>query len=230
MPSRIRLWRSGFLYPPIWGILSLQFQAPYIEMAWPCFANVPAVFNVIHTMFDFYMLNVFTFFTDTFYGLLMNCHLFSISNVCFICFIPFPPVSQASHYSDVIMAVMGSQITSFTIVYSTVYSGTDKKTSKLPVTGLCAWNSPVTGEFPAQMASNAENVTIWLRHHVLLWFQLTSSFIVTADWRRLFQHIQACAKWPPICRRHFQIGFSWQTMFVFPFNFHWVLFQGSSWQ
>ena len=40
-----------------------------------------------------------------------------------------------------------------------------KKTSKLHVTGLCAWNSPVTGEFPAQMASNAENVSIWWRHH-----------------------------------------------------------------
>ena len=26
-------------------------------------------------------------------------------------------------------------------------------------------NSPVTGEFPAQMASNAENVSIWWRHH-----------------------------------------------------------------
>ena len=26
-------------------------------------------------------------------------------------------------------------------------------------------NSPGTGEFPAQMASNAENVSIWWRHH-----------------------------------------------------------------
>ena len=33
-----------------------------------------------------------------------------------------------------------------------------KKTSKLRVTGLCAGNSPGTGEFPAQMASNAENM------------------------------------------------------------------------
>ena len=31
-----------------------------------------------------------------------------------------------------------------------------KKTSKLLVTGLCAENSPGTGEFPAQKASNAE--------------------------------------------------------------------------
>ena len=40
-----------------------------------------------------------------------------------------------------------------------------KKTSKLRVTGLCEGNSPVTGEFPAQRAINAEHVSIWWRHH-----------------------------------------------------------------
>ena len=40
-----------------------------------------------------------------------------------------------------------------------------KRISKLCVTGLCEGNSPVTGEFPAQRASNAENVSIWWRHH-----------------------------------------------------------------
>ena len=40
-----------------------------------------------------------------------------------------------------------------------------KKTSKLRVTGLCERNSPGTGEFPAQMASNTENVSIWWRNH-----------------------------------------------------------------
>ena len=43
--------------------------------------------------------------------------------------------------------------------------GWSKKTSKLRVTGLCRGKSPVTGEFPAQRASNAENVSIWWRHH-----------------------------------------------------------------
>ena len=43
-----------------------------------------------------------------------------------------------------------------------------KKTPKLRVTGLCEGNSPVTGEFPAQMASNAENASIWWRHHVMM--------------------------------------------------------------
>ena len=40
-----------------------------------------------------------------------------------------------------------------------------KKTSKLRVTGLCVWNSPVTGEFPKQMAIYVENVSIWWRLH-----------------------------------------------------------------
>ena len=40
-----------------------------------------------------------------------------------------------------------------------------KKTSKLRATGLFVGNSPVTGEFPAQRASNADNVSIWWRHH-----------------------------------------------------------------
>ena len=34
---------------------------------------------------------------------------------------------HCSHYNDVVMGVMASQITSLTIVYSTVYSGADKK-------------------------------------------------------------------------------------------------------
>ena len=46
-----------------------------------------------------------------------------------------------------------------------------KKTSTLRVTGLCAGNSPGTGEFPTQMASNAENVSIWWRHHGYVRFE-----------------------------------------------------------
>ena len=47
-----------------------------------------------------------------------------------------------------------------TIVYSTVYSGADQW--KHQSSALLAF---VTGEFPAQRASNAENVSIWWRHH-----------------------------------------------------------------
>ena len=44
-----------------------------------------------------------------------------------------------------------------------------KNTSKPRVTCLCAGNSPFTGEFPPQMTSNAENVSIWWRHRVMSW-------------------------------------------------------------
>ena len=62
------------------------------------------------------------------------------------------------------MGAMASQITSLTIVYVTVYSGADQR-NHIRVTGLCAGNSPETGEFHAQMASNAENVSTWWRQH-----------------------------------------------------------------
>ena len=70
------------------------------------------------------------------------------------------------YYNDVIMSAMAPQITSLTTVYlNRLFKAQIKGKSKLRVTGLCEGNSPVTGEFPAQMASNAENVSIWWRHH-----------------------------------------------------------------
>ena len=64
---------------------------------------------------------------------------------------------------------MASEITSLTIVYSTVYYLRniikENILKEKRVTGLCARNSPVTGEFLAQMASNTENVSNWWRRH-----------------------------------------------------------------
>ena len=55
------------------------------------------------------------------------------------------------------MSAMTSEITNLTLVHSTVYSRRrSKQTSKLRVSGLCAGNSPVTGEFSAKKASNAK--------------------------------------------------------------------------
>ena len=63
------------------------------------------------------------------------------------------------------MSAMASQITSLTIVYSTVYSRRrTKETSKFRFTGLCVRNSLVASEFLTQRASNAEKVCIWWRH------------------------------------------------------------------
>ena len=77
------------------------------------------------------------------------------------------PVQNFPHYNDVIMSATASQITSLTIIYLTdrLFRCRSKKISKLHITGLCAGNSHVTGEFPTQRTSNAENVSIWWRHH-----------------------------------------------------------------
>ena len=72
------------------------------------------------------------------------------------------------------MGVMVSQISSLTIVYSTVYSDTDQRKHQSSA-------SPVTGEFPAQMASNAENVSIWWRHFVFDFRSFASSDIPRAS-------------------------------------------------
>ena len=70
-----------------------------------------------------------------------------------------------SHYGDVIMGAIASQIASLTIVYSTVYADADQRKHQ-----SSASPAFVRGihRFPAQMASNAENVSIWWRHHGLL--------------------------------------------------------------
>ena len=65
------------------------------------------------------------------------------------------------------MGAMASQITRLMLVYLTVYSGADeRKHQSSSSLAFFGGNSPVTGEFPAQMATNAENVSIWWRHHV----------------------------------------------------------------
>ena len=46
------------------------------------------------------------------------------------------------------------------------------KTPRLRVIGFCEGNSPVTGEFHAQMASNAENDPIWHYHGLILFVKI----------------------------------------------------------
>ena len=57
------------------------------------------------------------------------------------------------------------------------------KTSKFRVTGLFVENSPVTGEFHAQMASNAENVSICWRHHAVSLIYVPSC----AEWTKMIE-------------------------------------------
>ena len=76
-----------------------------------------------------------------------------------------------SHNNDVIMSGIASQNHQpHDCLLNCLFRRRWKKPSKLRVTSLCAGNSPVTGEFPAQKASNAENVSIWWRHHHIVWW------------------------------------------------------------
>ena len=77
----------------------------------------------------------------------------------------FIPQYQKS-LDDVTMTTMASQITSLRDVYSIVYSDADQRKHQSSASLAFMW-WPVTGEFPAQMASYAENVSIWWRHYVL---------------------------------------------------------------
>ena len=63
------------------------------------------------------------------------------------------------HYSDVIMSTMASQIAGVSIVYSTVCLGAYQRKHQTFA------SLALTGEFPPQRSSNAENVCIWWRHH-----------------------------------------------------------------
>ena len=62
-----------------------------------------------------------------------------------------------------------------------------KKTSKLRVTGLCLGNSSVTGEFPAQMASNTENVSIWWCLHEIC--QCVGIWL-TVNWHYICRYVR----------------------------------------
>ena len=65
------------------------------------------------------------------------------------------------------MTTMASQITGLTVVYFTVYSDAGQRKHKSSASLAFVQGIHRDGEFPAQMASYAENVSIWWRHHDL---------------------------------------------------------------
>ena len=79
--------------------------------------------------------------------------------------IQFSLNKMSEYYTDVIMRDSVSNHQPHDCLLNRLFRRRSKKTSRLRVTGLCVGNSPGTGEFPAQMASDAENVSIWWRHH-----------------------------------------------------------------
>ena len=95
-----------------------------------------------------------------------------------------------------------------------------KKTSKSRVNGLCVGNSPVTGEFPAQMASYAENVSIWWRHHAynviaynseqqLSMCDRQETFDIKRDKKKVCNRISSNRPWGLIKRTINGVQFDW---------------------
>ena len=75
---------------------------------------------------------------------------------------------MVTHYNDVTMGEITSQITSLKIVYSTVYSDADERkhqssASLAFVWGIHRWPVNSTHKWPV----TRKNVSIWWRHHVL---------------------------------------------------------------
>ena len=86
-----------------------------------------------------------------------------------------------------------------------VFRRRSNKTSKLRVTGLCAWNSPVGDEFLAQMASNAEIFSIWRRHHAYHTTELNHQ--IDLYWRHKWLWLLPWLSW------HFEYVVSGQTRY-----------------
>ena len=122
------------------------------------------------------------------------------------------------HYYDVIMGTMASQITSLCLL-NRLFGRRSKKASKLRVTVLCAGNSPVTGEFPAQKASTRKMFPFddvimeslwWYRYNIFTnmpFSKTTKTYLKTPEPRTfvgcpMLAEIQRdiCLEWVQDCR------------------------------
>ena len=96
------------------------------------------------------------------------CYALNLSNPCILsntlCVEPIFKGGYAHSANDERECVSNHR--RFECLFNRLYRCRSKKTSKLRATGLCEGHPPVTGEFPSQRASYAENVSIWWRHHV----------------------------------------------------------------
>ena len=83
---------------------------------------------------------------------------------------------SAVHYNDVVMGEIAFQITSLTIVFSTVYLNTYQRKHQSSDSLAFVRGIHRAFEFPAQMTTNAENVSIWWRHQALPGYTNTGIF------------------------------------------------------
>ena len=71
-----------------------------------------------------------------------------------------------THYNDVIMTTIASQITSPMVVYSTVYSDPDQRKHQSSASLAFVWGIHRDRWIPRTKGQLRGNVSIWWRHHV----------------------------------------------------------------
>ena len=87
-----------------------------------------------------------------------------------------------------------------------IFKRRSKKASKLRITGLCEGNWLVTSQFPAHMAINTENVSIWQCRYVNYYLHLKISFYEN-KYRWIFLFWNLCNNtyiwWTNVFKLHF---------------------------
>ena len=136
------------------------------------------------------------------------------------------------HYNDIIVSVMASQITSLTIVYLTVYSGTDQIKHQNS-TSLAFMRG-----FPTQKPSNTQNISIWWSQYqkqkYLLFITITKNtymnetYALPANWLEYMPYISVklIKSWESILIwKHFYLVLKvLQFVFIHQMNdFHLIL-------
>ena len=120
----------------------------------------------------------------------------------------YPNPSPSLHYNDVIMGTIASEITSVSVIFLIVSTGTDQSSESLAF--VDQWGLLGTGEFPAQMASNAGNVPIWWHHHGFLTTKYPQKGMFSYKTNRTRgQVVQRCIRPPQrthdIMKRHYYV-------------------------
>ena len=118
------------------------------------------------------------------------------------------------HYSDVITSVMTFQITSLTIVYSTVHSGADQRkhqssASLAFVQGIHRWPLNSLHKSP----NNVENASIWWRHHDFFVKYKSIQSISNSIYSKMSLHRCYCVAWCLLAPEHHDIkNNAWVTV------------------
>ena len=102
--------------------------------------------------------------------------------------------AQSPQYRSLIMFLWYTPVFVIFACFSLQWRHNEHNNIKAPRHWPLCGNSPRAGEFPAQMASNAESVSIWWRHHVLptkefFWLRILSALHSWRSHYNIWRHM-----------------------------------------